>query len=1584
MNRQLVFNQGDQKLNKPDTEKRTQHNTKQRDCVQQAKTSPKQKQTQDNTPDPRSGVQRQKHAPLYSSIKAKTKSNTNSQRRPNNKKTDTKNKLTEQQKTPPSVFNTPHQQKQQQKECTAEQMKETSQHHKNTYTPMIKRKPKAKRTKPHLMTLLYAALTATLSQNTNIPNIRHKRKHTQEEREKDTDNNSEEEQINEDWYMEYKGSHKHRKRLRMTQHDTKHNTISILTTNIRTLTAEKFENIKEQLEISEASGSPRTDIIILFETHTTDSHTYHYLNNTGWTIHTCNKPKHKKQRASGGIALLSRDESQIRICEPPTTRHSPTQTQPELGIATWKLQNDSWTTDLTVTANYWPKGPVPATERRTATDHIHHLHNILEYRETKHGDKPHIAVGDFNLHLATKQETHLEDREKEAWGSRIGDETQMIMSESEESFWYAINNNKYTVASTRTTSVNKNPYTFYKNDTQSTPKSITDYVLANKAAMHMMQSCEVLSETRAMLGTDHDTIQTIMKIPIHNKKDTETQGHNENRKPTYKLDELKNQKCREAYIHALQHNITNITQTMENHMCRTPTQKSANDIHNLFIRSISQAADKTIPRNKTTYFHQPRNNAREKKREKNPFTAPPTANHPSLREKKQQTKDALSTLRTQLHKDMHEQDTIHKLRQTLRIAHKNLARHTRRLHNTETSLKFQQYTTQETGNMWKHITQLKNKDTQNDTGTPARMKNLQGIIQPTDKLSAECFHEARRDISGPHKCKTLQAQEYLRNHTARDKHNTKNSVEKDDPTNTEKINTIFTIEEMKEALHNLPIKKATGSEEVPYELFKVGREILGPLLLKILNHYWTTETHPNEWDKILIRNIYKSKGDRQDPKSYRAICLINATTKIFESVIRKRIQKHIEETKCISEAQYGYKKNCSASEAIYTLAQIIQIRKTREQKATYICFIDFKTAFPAVCRPALYNILHEKGIKGRLWRNIKLLYKNPRGRVLHPHIKENDTYNIETGLTEGSKLSPILYTFYINTLIQELESTGKGVHLKQRWMGALLYADDLALIAKTPEELQQMINTTQEWAKKMMATININKTKIVAFHEDAQTKQERKEKIQQGQTSTWTHRNTAEPTAREESIEETQSFPYLGVPLDANLTFRPAATNIRFKIKQAQREAGKIGLHPHGLHTNLKITLWKQIIQSAITHIIPFVQDEKSMLNIQHDMEESIKEIFISAVQHDYEIMPKLIMSDLGIPSAHSLRAITHLRMHAQLSNLNTDRPSAYIHHICTHNNHTRDTHIDKTHTAYHIRSTLNNIQENEQWERFAHTTTQTKKRPHTQKTNTPTLKTSLKHWVNTLTLKVLQEEHKQLETYTHTNSDKGPTRKKTYYTVTQSDRTRSIQRATATRSPFQPALYITHTSDPQLTENLLRLRTQSSPIPAHQAHPPDEPYTSQAQRETNRETGRLGHHVPYSLRFCRNGCNPHPDTWTDNIALGPDCPQGTEQHLLMECPKYTTTEEQQEKREGIENNLSLIMTTLTNTLKTPKTWHSLNRQEKTNILLAAAPPQEWKLSKEKEETWSQVTEEHIAAWIQPILTDAIRWLHTSDPLPTA
>ena len=62
-------------------------------------------------------------------------------------------------------------------------------------------------------------------------------------------------------------------------------------------------------------------------------------------------------------------------------------------------------------------------------------------------------------------------------------------------------------------------------------------------------------------------------------------------------------------------------------------------------------------------------------------------------------------------------------------------------------------------------------------------------------------------------------------------------------------------------------------------------------------------------------------------------------------------------------------------------------------------------------------------------------------------------------------MSPILSFIFLDDLIDELRSSGYGVHIGRAYAGRVLYADDILLLSTSCYGLQAMLNVCAEFGK---------------------------------------------------------------------------------------------------------------------------------------------------------------------------------------------------------------------------------------------------------------------------------------------------------------------------------------------------------------------------------------------------------------------------------------------------------------------------------------------------------------------------------------
>src|SRR6218665_1606882 len=92
------------------------------------------------------------------------------------------------------------------------------------------------------------------------------------------------------------------------------------------------------------------------------------------------------------------------------------------------------------------------------------------------------------------------------------------------------------------------------------------------------------------------------------------------------------------------------------------------------------------------------------------------------------------------------------------------------------------------------------------------------------------------------------------------------------------------------------------------------------------------------------------------------------------------------------------------------------------------------------------------------------------------------------GVRQGCPLSPLLFNIYIEELVREaVEDLEEGTKVGGRWIKALRFADDQAMVAKSQKGLQAMMDRVDRTSREYGMKINIKKSKVLKISKGKET-----------------------------------------------------------------------------------------------------------------------------------------------------------------------------------------------------------------------------------------------------------------------------------------------------------------------------------------------------------------------------------------------------------------------------------------------------------------------------------------------------------------
>ncbi|XP_076298035.1 uncharacterized protein LOC143217535 [Lasioglossum baleicum] len=226
------------------------------------------------------------------------------------------------------------------------------------------------------------------------------------------------------------------------------------------------------------------------------------------------------------------------------------------------------------------------------------------------------------------------------------------------------------------------------------------------------------------------------------------------------------------------------------------------------------------------------------------------------------------------------------------------------------------------------------------------------------------------------------------------------------------------IEEIRRVIKGLKDGKAAGGDGIPNEVWKYGGCEIEEWLMGVCNKVWRGEGWPEDWSEGVVIPVAK-KGDSSVVENYRGITLTQTAYKIYAAVLAERLRQEVEGK--------------------------INRQVKRKVRKLVILFVDLKAAFDTVNRDVLIRAMKIRGVREGL-------------------VERCEEVLMETK----------------TDLDEELEKgCWGGVKLGDRKVFTLAYADDVAMLAESEDDMRGMIGVLERYLEGKRLELNTEKSKMM-------------------------------------------------------------------------------------------------------------------------------------------------------------------------------------------------------------------------------------------------------------------------------------------------------------------------------------------------------------------------------------------------------------------------------------------------------------------------------------------------------------------------
>lgn len=177
------------------------------------------------------------------------------------------------------------------------------------------------------------------------------------------------------------------------------------------------------------------------------------------------------------------------------------------------------------------------------------------------------------------------------------------------------------------------------------------------------------------------------------------------------------------------------------------------------------------------------------------------------------------------------------------------------------------------------------------------------------------------------------------------------------------------MEKVRECGKKIPYERAPGLDGILDFKVKQLASTKPKVVTAVFNHCLREELFPEEWKTVKLVLIWKGDKLLDQPSSYKHIYLLDSSGKMFERVIKVRLEAHFDSVGGLYERQFGFRRERSTVDVIFKVMEVVNVVSSGSLRKRELCrliVIDVANAFNSVRWSAIEGALVRLQVSGYL------------------------------------------------------------------------------------------------------------------------------------------------------------------------------------------------------------------------------------------------------------------------------------------------------------------------------------------------------------------------------------------------------------------------------------------------------------------------------------------------------------------------------------------------------------------------------------------------------------------------------------------
>jgi hypothetical protein len=378
----------------------------------------------------------------------------------------------------------------------------------------------------------------------------------------------------------------------------------------------------------------------------------------------------------------------------------------------------------------------------------------------------------------------------------------------------------------------------------------------------------------------------------------------------------------------------------------------------------------------------------------------------------------------------------------------------------------------------------------------------------------------------------------------------------------------ITINELTQAIKKTKSETSPGLDKISNLMIQKLQAKSLDRLLSIFNKSVEEGIVPSEAKISTITMIPKKTDDPNSPTNYRPISLTSCLVKLLERIMCNRLYKFLCKNNILIEEQSGFRRNRRTADNLYYLTQKVAESFNRGKRALCI-FFDICKAFDKVWHNGLIYKLAKANVPDYLINWIQNFLTN-RKFCVNVNGEVSELREIEAGVPQGSVLSPLLFSIFINDIPIRKNPNGSQ---------STLFADDLASTfffkkkGIVENQIKKYLLDLELWLTKWKMKMAAHKCNYILFSKNKKNDPNFELKL------------------FGEKINQIPSAKFLGLTFDSHLNFSANVEEIKSKCVNRLNIIKILSNRKWNLKKQTLLNLYKSLIGSVLDYSFPTINN---------------------------------------------------------------------------------------------------------------------------------------------------------------------------------------------------------------------------------------------------------------------------------------------------------------------------------------------------------------------------------------------------------